>query len=100
MLGKHATAEPFPLTLLVVFISRWSRKFKTGLELSVAREGPKLVIFWPEPYVIWDYRPVPPGLALAQYFCVCLCAYIHGPCCVHGIQKITCGSWFSLPCRP
>lgn len=24
-------------------------KFKTGLELSVAQEGPELVIFWPKP---------------------------------------------------
>lgn len=50
MLGKHATTEPFPLTLLVVFILRLGlSKFKAGLELSVTREGLELVLFWPKP---------------------------------------------------
>lgn len=52
-------------------------EFKTGLELSVAQEGPELVIVWPKPYAIWDCRPGPPGLDLAQNFCVCLCAYTY-----------------------
>lgn len=43
MLGKHATTEPLPLTLLVAVILRLGlTKSRTGLELPVGQETLRL----------------------------------------------------------